>query len=100
MLVLALSMAAAGLLPGCRSPLPGLPGWGPPPPGEVHARLSAGGKGTAAGPLLAYLEPLDAGVSESAESAPATIRTQSADRPSRINTTAAVSNAPSRGRNT
>ena len=74
MLVLALSIIGASLLSGCRSALPGLPGRGAPPPGAVHARLAASGQVSASGPLLVYLEPLDAAGDAPAPSAPATIR--------------------------
>jgi plastocyanin len=58
MLVLALSIAGVSLQSGCRGTLPGRVA--PPPPGAVHARLAASGADSAAGPLLVYLEPLEA----------------------------------------
>jgi plastocyanin len=72
LLVLALSIVGASLQSGCRGALPGWPA--PPPPGAVHARLAASGPEAALGPMLGYLEPLDAGSAAPARRAAATIQ--------------------------
>jgi plastocyanin len=68
-LVLALSIVAAGMQSGCRSPLPE-PAV-PPPTGAVHARLAATSPDAASGALLVYLEPLDAGTASPTPIVPA-----------------------------